>query len=211
MSALLNMGGPERFIRARRDGPESAAARQDLGDAHAALATIKRLFEWDWAGAEAEYLTALVLSSDAALIHQAYGVHLAALAEPRKPCGSCAAPRKSNHYRRMVNADIAWGLYVARNFKARLNNAWKVLAMEPKFGAAQYTLGLAYEQMGMTEEAIVELRNARTCAGDQPAVLAGLAHAHACAGNSCEKAAEWLGGSRADRSAAGMFRHTGWR
>jgi hypothetical protein len=42
--------------------------------------------------------------------------------------------------------------------------------------------------MGLTEDAIVELRNARTCVGDQPAVLAALAHIHACAGESAEAA-----------------------
>jgi predicted Zn-dependent protease len=43
--------------------------------------------------------------------------------------------------------------------------------------------------MGLTEDAIVELRNARTCAGDQPAVLAALAHVYACAGESSEAGA----------------------
>jgi hypothetical protein len=42
--------------------------------------------------------------------------------------------------------------------------------------------------MGLTEDAIVELRNARICAGDQPAVLAALAHVCACAGESSEAA-----------------------
>ena len=109
----------------------------------------------------------------------------------------------------MVNVGVAWALYVARDFQGASEQCWKMLAMEPKFGAAQYTLGLAYAQMGLTEEAIVELGNARTCAGDQPAVLAALAHAHACAGNSCE-AAEWLGVLENSLS-GGMFRHTGWR
>jgi Flp pilus assembly protein TadD len=73
---------------------------------------------------------------------------------------------------------------VARDFQGASEQSWKVLAMEPKFGAAQYTLGLAYAQMGLTEDAIVELGNARTCSGDQPAVLAALAQVHAVAGES---------------------------
>jgi Flp pilus assembly protein TadD len=83
---------------------------------------------------------------------------------------------------------VAWGLYMARDFQGASEQSWKALAMEPKFGAAQYTLGLAYAQMGWTEDAMVELRNARTCVGDQPAVLAALAHLHACAGELSEAA-----------------------
>src|ERR1017187_7137864 len=79
LSALLNMAPPgEIHPRAKEMALSALRARQDLGDAHASLASVKRLFEWDWAGAEAEYLTALVLSSNAAMIHQAYGAHLAA-------------------------------------------------------------------------------------------------------------------------------------
>ena len=79
LSALLNMApAGEIYPRAKEMALNALSARQDLGDAHAALASVKRLFEWDWAGAEAEYLTALVLSSNCAMTHQQYGAYLAA-------------------------------------------------------------------------------------------------------------------------------------
>jgi len=145
---------------------------------------VKRLFEWDWAGAEAEYLTALVLSSNSAAVHQAYGAQLMATGKTEDGLRELRRSEEIDPLSAMVNVGVAWGLYVARDFQGASEQCWKVLAMEPKFGAAQYTLGLAYAQMGLTEDAIVELRNARTCAGDQPAVLAALAHVYACAGES---------------------------
>ena len=188
LSALLNMSPPaEIYPRAKEMALNALQARQDLGDAHASLATVKRLFEWDWAGAEAEYLTAVVLSSSAT-IHQAYGAHLAATGKAEEAIRELRQSQEIDPLSAMVNVGVAWGLYVARDFQGASEQSWKVLAMEPKFGAAQYTLGLAYEQMGLTEDAIVELRNARTCAGDQPAVLAALAHVHACAGETTEAA-----------------------
>jgi DNA-binding winged helix-turn-helix (wHTH) protein len=189
LSALLNMAPPgEIYPRAKEMAHNALRARQDLGDAHASLATVKRLFEWDWAGAEAEYLTALVLSSNAAMVHQQYGTHLAAMGKAEEALRELRRSEELDPLSPMVNVAVAWGLYVARDFQGASEQCWKVLAMEPKFGAAQYTLGLAYAQMGLTEDGIVELRNARTCAGDQPAVLAALAHAYACAGESGEAA-----------------------
>src|SRR5260370_25253413 len=82
----------------------------------------------------------------------------------------------------VIKMEAAWQLYMARDFQGALEQSWRALAMEPKFALAQQTLGLAYEQMGMLEEAIVELRNARTCSGDHPVALAALAHAHTVAG-----------------------------
>jgi DNA-binding winged helix-turn-helix (wHTH) protein len=189
LSALLNMAPPgEIYPRAKEMALSALRARQDLGDAHASLASVKRLFEWDWAGAEAEYLTALVLSSNAATIHQQYGAHLAATGKAEEALRELRWSEEIDPLSPMVNVGVAWGLYVARDFQGASEQCWKVLAMEPKFGAAQYTLGLAYAQMGLTEDAIVELQNARTCVGDQPAVLAALAHVYACAGESSEAA-----------------------
>jgi DNA-binding winged helix-turn-helix (wHTH) protein/Flp pilus assembly protein TadD len=190
LAALLNMAPPgEIYPRAKEMALSALRARQDLGDAHAALASVKRLFEWDWAGAEAEYLTALVLSSNAAMIHRAYGAHLAATGKTEEAVRELRRSEEIDPLSAVVNVGVAWGLYVARDFQGASEQSWKVLAMEPKFGAAQYTLGLAYAQMGLTEDAVVELRNARTCAGDQPAVLAALANVYACAGESSEAAA----------------------
>ena len=187
--ALLNMAPPaEIYPRAKQMALKALNARQDLGDAHVALATVKRLFEWDWAGAEAEYLTALVLGSNSAMTHQAYGAHLAAMGKTEEALRELRRSEEIDPLSPVVNVGVAWGLYVARDFQGASEQSWKVLAMEPKFGAAQYTLGLAYAQMGLAEDAIVELRNARTCAGDQPAVLAALAHVHACAGELSEAA-----------------------
>jgi DNA-binding winged helix-turn-helix (wHTH) protein/Tfp pilus assembly protein PilF len=190
LSAVLNMAPPgDLYPRAKEMALNALRARQDLGDAHAALATVKRLFEWDWAGAEAEYLTALVLSSNAPMIHQAYGAHLAATGKSEEALRELRRSEEIDPLSAMVNVGVAWGLYVARDFQGASEHCWKVLAMEPKFGAAQHTLGLAYAQMDLTEDAIVELRNARTCVGDQPAVLAALAHVHARAGETSEAAA----------------------
>src|ERR1022692_530547 len=157
LSALLNMAPPgEIYPRAKEMALNALGARQDLGDAHASLASVKRLFEWDWAGAEAEYLTALVLSSNSAMTHQAYGAHLAATGKAEEALRELRRSEEIDPLSPMVNVGVAWGLYVARDFQGASEQSWKVLAMEPKFGAAQYTLGLAYAQMGLTEDAIVD-------------------------------------------------------
>lgn len=185
LSALLDMApAAEIHPRAKEMALRALLARQDLGEAHSALATVKRLFEWDWSGAEAEYLTALVLTSNSAMLHQAYGAHLAAAGKAEEAIREFRLSEEIDPLSPLVNVASAWGLYVSRDFQGASEQSWKILAMEPKFGPAQFTLGLSYAQMGLTEEAIVELSNARICSGDQPAVLAALVYASAQAGDS---------------------------
>jgi serine/threonine-protein kinase len=82
----------------------------------------------------------------------------------------------------LVNTETAWNLYMAREFEAAVEQSWKTLTLEPRFAAAQHTLGLAYEQMGMIDEATTELQNARLCSGGQLAILAALGHVYASCG-----------------------------
>jgi tetratricopeptide (TPR) repeat protein len=78
--------------------------------------------------------------------------------------------------------EFAWNLYMARDFKGALEQSWKTLVLEPKFAAAQHTLGLAYEQLEMHDEAITEFQNAHVCSGGHPSTVAALGHAYAAAG-----------------------------
>jgi len=179
MFALLNMlSAREAYPRAQEMALAALRIDPDLGEAHAALAVVKRLFEWDWTGARKEHLRALELSDGCAAARQAYGAYLAAAGRPEEAWQEFQRAREIDPLSLAVNVEIAWGLYLAGDFTRAAEHSWRALAMEPKFGAAQYTLGLAYEQMGMSEEAIVELQNARACSGNQPAVIAALAHVY---------------------------------
>ncbi len=161
-----------------------AAIRSDgrLAEAHVSLAQVKKLYDWDGAAAEAEYTHALELNPNSARARRFYADFLSAIGRPQEARQQVRLALELDPMSLVIKMEAAWQLYMARDFQGALEQSWRALAMEPKFAPAQQTLGLAYEQMGMLEEAIVELRNARTCSGDHPVALAALAHAHAVAG-----------------------------
>ncbi|MFN7993992.1 MAG: winged helix-turn-helix domain-containing protein [Bryobacteraceae bacterium] len=187
MFALLNLMPPgEAYARIERAARSAVEAVPDLCEAHATLATVKRIFERDWAGAEGEHARALELNPRSEIAHQQYGTFLAAAGRAEEAREAFRRARELDPLSLTIHAEAAWSLYVARDFAASAEQCWQALVMEPKFAAAQHILGLAYEQMGMIEEAVVELENARTCAGDRPCVVAALAHVHARAGMAAE-------------------------
>ena len=152
---------------------------------HIALASLKKLYEWDWAGAEAAYRQALGLKPNDAHGHRMYASLLSAMGRHR---GS--HPGNSNERSNWTlflwssTAEAAWDLYMARDFQGAVEQAWRTLAMEPRFAPAQHALGLAYQQMGMLEDAIIEFQNARVCSTNHPAAAAALCHAYASSGQS---------------------------
>ena len=62
----------------------------DLAEAHAALGLVQFYFEWDWAGAEAEFRRALELNPGSRSVHEEYGNFLTAHGPPRR--GARAEP-----------------------------------------------------------------------------------------------------------------------
>jgi DNA-binding winged helix-turn-helix (wHTH) protein len=190
LCALLNMSrAADAYPRAREMAVQAVRLAPECGESHAALAGVKALFEWDWLGAQAAYLTSLELSPASATIRQSYGFYLAAVGRREDSLRELRRAQEIDPLSPATNVGVAWSLYVARDFQGASEQAWKMLAMEPRFAVAQHILGLAYERMEMTEEAILELRNARTCSEDRPAVLAALAHAYARSGKAAEASA----------------------
>lgn len=170
----------------RRNAQEFArsAVRYDseLAEAHVAMGRVNMLFDWDWKGAEAAHLRAIGLRPTHADSHRAYGTLLSAMARHESALKALRRARALDPLSMPVNIDLAWSLHRAGDSQAAVEHCWKVLTLEPKFGAAQYILGLAYEQLEMYDEAITELGNADNCSYDHAAVVSALGHVYASAG-----------------------------
>lgn len=159
-----------------------------LPEAHASLADAKKLFGWDYAAAEMSYRRALDLDTNYAEGHSRYAALLSATGRFDQANKETRRAVELDPLSLSISVDLAWARYVARDFEAAVQQSWKTLVLEPAFSPAQTTLGLAYEQLGMHDEAITELQNARVCSDQHPAAIAALAHATATAGNRHEAA-----------------------
>jgi len=185
--ALMNMASPgEMLARAKTSAITAVEADPDLAEAHAALASVKRYLDWDWDGADGEFRRALELSASCAAVHRAYGSHLSSVGNAEGALEELRRAQELDATSPAVNVEAAWIRYLARDFAGAQEHCWKALVLEPKFAAAQHVLGLACEQMRMYDEALIEFQNAVACGGEQPAVVASLAHAYAEAGKNAE-------------------------
>jgi TolB-like protein len=76
---LRASGRAEAAGKARAAVTRALELDPDLGEAHAALAEILFLFDWDWAGADAEFQRGISLSPGSEAVHEAYGSFLNAM------------------------------------------------------------------------------------------------------------------------------------
>jgi DNA-binding winged helix-turn-helix (wHTH) protein/Flp pilus assembly protein TadD len=176
----------ESFTHAKKFAGNALRIDNHLAEAHTSMAGVKRYCDWDWTGAEAAYRRALELNANDPRAHRLYADYLSTMGRSEEALREIGAAQELDPLSLVINMEMAWILYIARDFQGAAEQSWKTLAMEPRFAPAQNTLGLAYQQMGMIEEAIVELDNARACSGDHPAARAALAHALGIAGRRAE-------------------------
>lgn len=176
------MPAAEAGVRARDFASRAIDAATELAESHASMAFVRSLFDRDWTSAEAEYRRALHLNPDLASAHHGYARLLSRLGRTDEAIAEIRRAQALDPLSLVINADIAWALYMARDFEGALQQAWKTLALEPRFALAQHALGLANQQLGYTEEAIVEFRNACVCSGNHPGAVAALVYALAGAG-----------------------------
>ncbi len=181
--ALLSSAPVDNYAtRARALSSGAQDLDPELAETHVALARVKMLFDFDWEAAQSICLRALDLAQDHADAHRVLALHSSILGNHESALRIAGRARTLEPLSLPINAEIAWHLFIARDFERAAEQCWKVLTMEPMFSPAQHTLGLAYEQLGMHQEALTELKNADSCFGHHEAALSALGHAYAKAG-----------------------------
>lgn len=76
---LRAAGRDETLAKARAAVNRALELDPELAEAHAALALVKFYFEWDWAGAEAEFRRGLELNPGSRTVHEEFGNFLTAM------------------------------------------------------------------------------------------------------------------------------------
>lgn len=70
---LRASGRLEAVDKARAAVNRALELDPDLGEAHTALGLVRYVFDWDWAGADAEFRRAIALSPGSEAVHEEYG------------------------------------------------------------------------------------------------------------------------------------------
>ncbi len=181
--AVLGLLSPsEARRRAREHADNALEVDNELAEAHISLADIRNLFDWDFRGAEEEYLRAFQLDSSSAEGHRRYAVFLSSMGRSEEASKEIRLAQELDPLSLLAHVEFARLQYLNRNFQECVDECWQMLVLEPEFAPAQHFLGLACEQLGLYDEAVTELQNARICSGGHPAMLAELGHVYALAG-----------------------------
>jgi DNA-binding SARP family transcriptional activator/TolB-like protein len=183
------------YPKAEQYAREALKRDPDLAEAHTSLAWVKLVYEWDWPGAEREFLRAIDLNPSNETAHQWYSLYLMARKRTRESLQEIEEARALDPLSPIINKSVGQRYYHARRYNRAIAAYQEALTQDPTYSLTHYWLGLAYEQQALAlrqkrllDRAIAEFQRAIQCSRGRPdpAIIAGLGHAYALAGRTTE-------------------------
>ena len=128
-----------------------------LADAHFLSAMVKWTYEWDWSGADREFIRALQLNPNSAPMRVQYARYLALLGRRQEALTQLDEIRALDPASTVLMSMQAAVYFFTGDYDRTIRHGHAVLAGEPELWAMHFWLGRAYEAKGRLPEAIVAL------------------------------------------------------
>jgi eukaryotic-like serine/threonine-protein kinase len=156
----LGVGGAlpprESNSKAKEAVQKALSIDNGLAEAHATLAHLRFLYDWDWAGAEDEYARALALNARSANTHLVYAIYLSAMGKHDSAIEEMKIAHSLDPVSPTTNVMLGFVYYLARRFDEAIEQFQKTLSLYPDSERAHALIGSCYEHKGMYSEAIQE-------------------------------------------------------
>ena len=140
----------EAALRALELDPANAVARVSLG-------TIKFRYEWNWEGAEQEFLRAIEINPSLGIAHHDYAWFLVAMERFDEGIEHMKVAQRLDPLSPLANSDVGWVYLMARRYDEAVDQINRTLELEPAFGGALACLERAYTLKGQHREALETL------------------------------------------------------
>jgi serine/threonine-protein kinase len=170
------------MTKARAMAEHALRLNPDLPIARGALGMAKLKYEWDWDGAEAEFVRALELNPNEPTVHIWYAFLLSSQGRHEEALQHTEMARDLDPFSRVANLNVAWQLYEARRYEGALREFDATLELHPGSWIAHWGRGLVHSERGMNDAARADLRTAVERSERHPSALGGAGFVLARAG-----------------------------
>ena len=177
---LYGMAAPKDVMPLAREAAEHALALDSsLAEALTARACVRAIFDWDWVGAEQDFMLAIASNPQYPTAHQWLAMHcLVPLGRFDEARLALMRARELDPLSMSISVSVAAIDYYERHFADAIVSSQDVLALDDRFVMGHFFQGLALEQEGKLAEALIALDRAAQLSSSAEITVA-LAHVRA--------------------------------
>jgi len=172
----------ESFHKAKTAARQAVRIEPQLGEGYASLAHV-RLHDWDWVGLESDFRRSMQLDPGYAIAHYWYAEYLMAMGRTAEALQRVQYSWELDPLNSVINASVGMLHYLANDYDGALLALRRGLEIDPTHYVSHLRVGLVCLQKKLPGEAIEAMRQAVMHSGGSTEALAGLAQAHAVAGD----------------------------
>lgn len=167
-AGLAIMPSADALPKARQAAIQALQLDDTLSQAHHSLAWVHYALDWDFKAAEAQFKRALELNANDVTAHLWYGMFLAQRGRISESLTEMKRAQELDPLSLMVNALAVTPLLESRQYEASIDQAKKVLLMDPQNGVGHWMLLSAYEEKGDLLKAMDEREKEAILWGQSP-------------------------------------------
>ncbi len=151
----------EAFPKAKGFACQALEIDDELADAYSILASIKRDYEWDFAGAERDSRKAIEIDPGSAISHMRYALLLSiVLGRHEEAIREVKLARDLDPLSPRIRANVGYLLRFARRYDEALTELKKTLEFDPSHTDTYNDIGLVYGEIGRYEDSISHFKTA---------------------------------------------------
>ena len=173
----------EAMEKARAAATKALELDENLSEAHASLAFVSAVYDWNWEVAEQEFRAALVLNPNNATAHQWYSQHLCVRGRWDQAIAEAKAAQLLDPLSPIVQENLARPYYYSHRYDEAIELSKKTLATHPDFSISHLRLGRAYAAKGRYAEAATEFQKFSELTGGSTLAIASLANVRVRSGD----------------------------
>jgi tetratricopeptide (TPR) repeat protein len=147
----------------------------NLAEAHTALAIIRLLFDWDWAGAEASFRRAIELNVGHAQAHHWFSMFLSTRDRHAESLREIRKAQELDPLSIVISQNLGRAYHHARRYDEAVDQYRRTIELESRYYTTHVMLAHSLLRLSRDEEAVASLRSAQAIAGRVPMILSDLA------------------------------------
>jgi serine/threonine-protein kinase len=176
----------EAYERIKQAAGKALQLEAGVPEARTSQAYAKFIYEWDFPGADSEFLQAIELNPGYPTVHHWYGEYLMAMGRLKEANAQLQLAHDLDPLSLTISVGLGWSHYFLGQYDQAIERYESVVAMDPYFVIMPWFLGPAYLQAGRHEDAIALFDEWIGRLGPHPGLVALLAQSHALAGREDE-------------------------
>jgi tetratricopeptide (TPR) repeat protein len=153
----IGLPSEEAFPKARDAATRALELDETLGEAHAVLAQVGFLWDWDWPVAEKQFKRAIELNPGQPEIHHMYAHYLVAMGRFPEALAESQRLLELDPLSAAARNHLGWHYLYAHEFDQAIAQYRLVLAVDPNFAEAHRQLADAYWEQGKFDDAVAEM------------------------------------------------------